>query len=89
MGESGIRELRQHASRVVARAAGGEIVTITDRNRPVALLTPIPAGRLERLLAAGMARAATTDLADLPPALPADGPSLSVALARMRDDDRF
>ena len=35
----GIRELRQNASQVVARAAAGEVITITDRGRPVAQMT--------------------------------------------------
>ncbi len=66
MTEEGIRALKQNASKVVARAAAGEIVTVTDRGRPVALLTPIPAGRLDALVAAGRARPAKRRLADLP-----------------------
>lgn len=37
----GIRELQQHASRWVRRAASGETLEITDRGRPVARLQPI------------------------------------------------
>jgi prevent-host-death family protein len=50
MTEEGIRALKQNASQVVARVAAGEIVTITDRGRPVALLSPIPVGRLDALV---------------------------------------
>jgi len=37
----GVRELRQHASRYLARVAGGESLEVTDRGRPVARLVPI------------------------------------------------
>lgn len=56
----------------------------------MALLTPMPSSRLDALVAAGRARRAKGRLADLPP--PSDGasgPSLSQALAEMRDDERF
>ncbi len=36
----GVRELRQHASRYLARVANGESLEVTDRGRPVALLVP-------------------------------------------------
>src|ERR1039458_4072524 len=39
--EVGIRELKAQASAVVRRAAAGEVITITDRGRPVARLVPI------------------------------------------------
>lgn len=32
----GIRELKAHLSEYVGRAAGGEEIVVTDRNRPVA-----------------------------------------------------
>ncbi len=38
----GIRELRQRASEYLRRVAAGETIEVTDRGRPVALLTPIP-----------------------------------------------
>jgi antitoxin (DNA-binding transcriptional repressor) of toxin-antitoxin stability system len=45
----------------------GETVEVTDRGRPVALLTPIPEGSpLERMRAAGDVEPATADLDDLP-----------------------
>jgi len=86
MSEVGIRALKQNASAVVAEAAAGETVTITDRGRPVARLTPIPTSRLQALTEAGQARAARRRLTDLPP--PTAGPSLSAELASMRDDER-
>lgn len=83
----GIRALEQNASAVVAEAAEGETVTITDRGRPVAQLTAIPTSRLRQLLAAGRARSPRRSLADLP--APESGPSLSDELRAMRDAERF
>ncbi len=37
----GIRELKQNASEVVARAEAGETITITVQGRPVAKIVPI------------------------------------------------
>lgn len=87
MSEVGIRALKQNASAVVAGVAAGEEVTITDRGRPVARMTPIPASRLQALADAGRVRAPRCALADLP--FPEPGPGLSATLAEMRDDERF
>ena len=87
MSEVGIRALKQNASAVVAGVAAGQAVTITDRGRPVARMTAIPASRLEGLLESGEARPARRRIADLP--APEDGPSLSAVLAAMRDEDLF
>ena len=87
MPEVGIRALKQNASAVVAEAAAGETVTITDRGRPVAQMTAIPKSRLAGLIEAGRARPPRCKPADLPEAEP--GPDVSRALAEMRDDERF
>lgn len=87
MGTIGIRALRQNASRVVADAAAGEDIVITDRGRPVARMTALPTSRLQALIDAGLAREARGSLADLPP--PEPGPDISAALAEMRDDERY
>ncbi len=86
MEEVGIRALKQNASAVVADAAAGATVTITDRGRPVALLTPMPASRLEQLLISGRARPPRRSIADLP--APGDGPNLSTELEAMRASER-
>jgi prevent-host-death family protein len=86
MAEVGIRALKQNASEVVARAAMGEVITITDRGRPVALLSPIPGERLQQLIESGLARPPRRPIAELPARRP--GPSLSDALIAMRDDER-
>jgi prevent-host-death family protein len=49
----GVRELRQHASRYLARVAGGETLEVTDRGRPVALLTPVPVDSWAQMIADG------------------------------------
>ena len=91
MSEVGIRALKQNASAVVAEAAGGELVTITDRGRPVAQLVPVPTSRLEALIAAERARPALRRLSDLPvPARRQRGrPSLSEELEEMRHAERY
>lgn len=52
----GIRELRQHASKWVAKAKAGTPIEITDRGQPVARLTPISPPDLDReaLIADGL-----------------------------------
>ena len=87
MPEVGIRALKQNASAVVAEAAAGATVTITDRGRPVAQMTAIPKSRLQALIDAGRARPARRELADLP--VPELGPDLSRVLAEMRQDERY
>lgn len=82
----GIRALKQNASAVVADAATGETVTITDRGRPVAQLTAIPGSRLDQLVAAGAARRPRIDITSLTE--PEAGPSVSGALAELRDAER-
>ena len=91
MGESvGIRALQQHASAVVARAAAGEEIVITDRGRPVARLVPMRMRGLQALIDEGLVIPATRALSDLPPPLPAgDGPTLSELLAEDRDGQRY
>ena len=87
MGKVGIRALKQNASAVVAEAASGETVTITDRGRPIAQMTAIPASRLLALIEAGLARRARRNIVDLP--APSEGPNVSAALSEMRDIERY
>jgi prevent-host-death family protein len=87
MSEVGIRALKQNASAVVAEAAGGETVTITDHGRPVAVMVPVPAGRLEQLVTGGRARPPRRSVRDL--AAPEPGPPLSAALEEDRSADRY
>lgn len=86
----GVRELRQRASELLRLVERGETIEITDRGRPVALLSPLPEGSpLERLRAAGDVEPATADLDELPPPLKPRGTELpSAVLARLRRDER-
>ncbi|MET0883531.1 MAG: type II toxin-antitoxin system prevent-host-death family antitoxin [Acidimicrobiales bacterium] len=87
----GIRELRQRASQYLRRVAAGETFEVTDRGRPVALLSPIPeAPPLEQLRTAGELEAATGTLDEMPQPLEVD-PGVeapSSVLARLRADER-
>jgi prevent-host-death family protein len=91
MAEVGIRALKQNASAVVAVAAAGELVTITDRGRPVAQMVPVAGSRTEALVAADRARPALRRLSELPaPARRRRGRgSLSEELAEMRQAERY
>ena len=82
----GIRLLKQNASAVVARAAAGEVIVVTDRGRPVAQLSPLPATPLMALRDAGQARSPKRALADLP--APSRGASVTAALITSRDEER-
>lgn len=83
-----MRELRQNASRYLARVANGEAIEVTDRGRPVARLVPVPNGEnaLADLLASGRLKA---------PEDPSDfdnaedfGLDASGRLAQMRAEER-
>lgn len=86
----GVRELRQRASELLRLVQEGETIEVTDRGRPVALLSPVPAGTpLERLRAQGELDPAVGDLDDLGLPLPSQGDELpSAMLARLRRDER-
>ncbi len=87
----GVRALRQRASELLRLVEQGETIEITDRGRPVALLTPLPEGSpLDRLRAAGEIESASEDPSDLPEplVLAAETESASSALQRLRRDDR-
>lgn len=87
MAEVGIRALKQNASAVVARAASGELITVTDRGRRVAQLSAIARTPLQRMTDAGQARPARRDFQEL--TAPDAGPQLSDELQRMRADERY
>jgi prevent-host-death family protein len=87
----GVRELRQRASELLRLVAGGETIQITDRGRPVAVLSPVPGGSpLEQLRASGEITGGEGDFDDLPEPLPLEpGSELpSAVLARLRRDER-
>ncbi len=87
----GIRELRQRASELLRRVEEGETIEVTDRGRPVAVLSPPPEGSpIERLRALGEIEPATADLDDLPEplVLPRGIERPSAVLRRLRRDER-
>jgi len=87
----GIRELRQKASAYLRRVEAGETIEVTDRGRPIALLTPIPeALPIERLRASGDIQGGIAAWEDIPPALPliGDQRAPSEILKELRSDER-
>lgn len=91
MASVGVRELRQRASELLRQVQRGETIEITDRGRPVALLSPVPAGgQLDRLRQAGEVVSSRGDVDDLPEPLPLspDQEPPSAVLARLRRDER-
>lgn len=84
----GVRELKQNASRVLARVKAGETLEVTERGRPVARLIPVEhANDYDHLVEAGEILPGTQDvLATRPVRLPR-GVRLSDDLAALRDGD--
>lgn len=83
--------MRQRASELLRRVQAGETIEVTDRGRPVALLTPVPAGDvLEQLRASGDLSPAVAAIDDLPQPLklPPGVPSASSVLAELRRHER-
>jgi len=50
MDQIGVREFKNSLSRYLSRVKAGEIITITDRNKPVARLVPISTQPSETIL---------------------------------------
>ena len=88
MDRIGVRELRQNASRYLARVAHGETFEVTDRGRPVARLVPVPEDRFQALLDAGRIIPPEDDR-DIADHVPKDfGIDASSELARMREHEQ-
>jgi prevent-host-death family protein len=49
----GIRELRNSLTATIRRVRMGETIEVTHHGAPVAILAPVPADRIDRLVAAG------------------------------------
>lgn len=86
----GIRELHQRTSEYLRLVEAGETVEITDRGRPVALITPLRnESPLDRLRRQGRLSPAQGDLLDVEPVPPKPGvPLPSEVLEAMRADER-
>jgi prevent-host-death family protein len=89
-GRVGVRELRQNLSVHLERVVAGEVLTVTDRGVPVAMLAPLPraAGTVGRFVASGRATRPAGDLAAT--GLPRGTASrrLSAALEAQRASER-
>ena len=86
----GIRELRQNASQVVAKVAAGQVITITDRGRPVAQMSPLVSSSIERLRERGLITPATRTYEEYCASIrPTTGPPLSPVLQQLRDEERY
>jgi prevent-host-death family protein len=91
MASVGVRELRQRASELLRRVQAGETIEVTDRGRPVALLSPLPAADpLAQLEASGDLVRGHGSIDDLPPPLPLEPGEEppSAVLERLRRDER-
>lgn len=83
-----MRELRQHASRYLARVRRGETIEVTDRGRPVARLVPIRERSWQDLVDDGVVNLPEDpelDVLALAPIVPAPGRRLP---SELLDDDR-
>lgn len=91
MEKIGVRQLQQNAAAAVRRVQRGERLEVTDRGRPVAILSPITGGSvLDTLAAAGLLVRAEGDLLALGPPLRQPGGSrrASRRLASLRAAER-
>ena len=91
-----VSELNRQTAKVLERVKAGESLEISEYGRPVARLLPAAPTTgtplLDRLIAQGRAVPAANP-GPIPPTPPRDerdqGVSLSEALTRMRDDERY
>jgi prevent-host-death family protein len=86
----GVRELRQNLSVYLRRVREGESLEVTERGRPVAVLAPLRdgAGALDRLVAAGLARAAEGRLDEVIPPRGEPDPELGRRLDEALEETR-
>ncbi len=84
----GIAELRQNLSVYLRRVSAGERLIVTDRNRPVAQLGPVPGGSadIDRMIAEGQVSPPKRSGLPKPVRMTGDPHALSKALAEIRDD---
>ncbi len=86
----GVRELRQNLSVYLRRIAQGERLIVTERRRPVAVISPLPEQQsmLEWLIATGEVSEAVGDILDFDPlpADPANPTTLTQEILKDRED---
>jgi len=85
----GIRNLKQNASKMMARVKKGESILVTDRGKPMGKIIPRSSSVLEDLIEAGLATPPTHSLSDIIEGAlktePSDVPS-SAILDELRED---
>jgi prevent-host-death family protein len=80
----GVRELKQHLSEYLERAAAGESIRVTDRGRPRAILGPVPGlGRLADGVREGWITAGSGE-----PVAAVTRLSATATIAQVLEDDR-
>jgi prevent-host-death family protein len=92
----GIREVTRHTSRVIHRAAAGETVVITEHDRPIAMLVPLPDTgdpAVDRLIRDGRLTPASNPggvaaLLAIKPAPATDGSDTAEIMSEQREDRR-
>lgn len=89
----GLRELHLQTAKCIERVRAGETIEVTDRGRPVAMLTPIPEreSTYERLVRKGRLIPSEDDgsVLDLEPLEPTPGvPTVSELLEQANADER-
>jgi len=85
----GLRELRQNASKYIARVARGESIEVTQRGRLVARIVPARPDTWEDMIERGDIIPAESSAA-LEDIVPIDcGVNLSEVLLQMRDEERY
>ena len=90
MGEVPVLQLYQDTAGVLARVKAGEHVSITERGRVVAHLTPASPGPLADLVARGTVRPPTVDTPlDAPRGPVRTDDEAGELLERLRDEERF
>jgi len=90
----GIREVTRHTSKVIHRAAAGETVLITEHDRPIAMLVPLPQTgdpEVDRLIREGQLTPAANPggvaaLLAIRPAAGDGGGDAAEAVSELRED---
>jgi prevent-host-death family protein len=83
----GIRELRDTLTATIRRVRAGESIEVTHDGEPVAVITPMPKTRLERLIAEGRATPGRWPMELPDPAKPLPGtPTSEEIIAHDRGD---
>lgn len=89
----GIRELRQQASAILRRVSRGEVITLTERGRPIARIVPLQSTMIEQLILEGRVTEAEGDLLEIMdeldlPIEPGQSMLPSQALMELRSNER-